>query len=58
MKKAISGTPRWVKVFVIAFIIVVMLVVIINIIGNPFRNDMHMSAPMHLLTRAHGGQPL
>ena len=47
-----TGTPRWVKVFVIVFIILVLLFVILHLTGNGFGDHMHMS------TIAHGGQPL
>ena len=47
-----TGTPRWVKVFVIIIIILVLLFVILHLTGNGFGAHMHMS------TIAHGGQPL
>ena len=47
-----TGTPRWVKVFVIVFIILVLLFVILHLTGHGFSDHMHMSII------AHGGQPL
>ena len=47
-----TGTPRWVKVFVIVFIILVLLFVILHLTGNGFGDHMHMSAIEH------GEQPL
>ena len=38
-----TGTPRWVKVFVIVFIILVLLFVILHLTGNGFGDHMHMS---------------
>ena len=51
-RRPTTGTPRWVKVFVIVFIILVLLFVILHLTGNGFGDHMHMS------TIAHGGQPL
>ena len=51
-REAITGTPRWVKVFVIVFIALALLFVILHLTGNGFGDHMHTSAP------GHGTQPL
>ena len=47
-----TGTPRWVKVFVIIFIVLVLLFVILHLTDHGFGSHMHMSM------REHGGQLL
>ena len=42
-----TGTPRWVKVFVIIVIILVLLFVIMHLTGNGFGDHMHMSTIEH-----------
>jgi len=51
-RRPTTGTPRWVKVFVIVFIILVLLFVILHLTGNGMGSHMHMSII------AHWGQPL
>ena len=46
-----TGTPRWVKVFVIIFIVLVLLFVILHLTGNGFGDHMHMSTIAHGLQR-------
>lgn len=46
-----TGTPRWVKVFMLIAIVLVLLFVILHLTGNGFGSSMHMSAiepGMHL----------
>lgn len=52
MRKGVSSTPRWVKVFVIIIIMLVLLFVILHLTGNGFGEHMHQSIIEH------GGQPL
>jgi hypothetical protein len=42
-----TGTPRWVKVFVIIVIILILLFVILHLTGNGFGDHMHMSIIEH-----------
>ncbi len=42
-----TGTPGWVKVFVIIVIILVLLFVILHLTGNGFSDHMHMSIIEH-----------
>ncbi len=42
-----TGTPRWVKGFVILFIILVLMFVIMHLSGNGFGNHMIMSTTQH-----------
>ena len=38
-----TGTPRWVKVFIVVLIILVVLFVILHLTGHGFGDHMHMS---------------
>ncbi len=49
---ASTGTPRWVKVFVVIIIVLVLLFVVLHLTGHGFGDHMHMSI------LEHGGQPL
>ena len=46
-RAAATGTPRWVKIFVILFVVLVVVFVILHLTGNGFGDHMHMSAIEH-----------
>ncbi len=46
-RRATTGTPGWVKVFVLITIILLLILVILHLTGHGFGPHMHMSSIAH-----------